>query len=310
VLEPAVIALRLAQFAGAMILFGSSLFALYALPIQAGRSGAELRWLRPLLSWSAAGLLIASFLALVAQTSMLAGSLSEGLKPSSLSAVVTTMGLGRSALVRAAAAGLALLLLVLRPADRRTLGLTACLGAVVCASFAWMGHGAATEGPGASLHLAADVLHALAAGVWVGALVAFGFLLFRRGVHSTDSNAVLHKALHGFSGIGSGLVAVLVGTGLVNGWFLVGPTRLAGLWTTPYGLLLSLKLALFVGMLALAAANRFRLTPALGAALDRAGDPTEALSALRRSLLVETGLAFAVLGLVAWFGMLAPVSAQ
>jgi putative copper resistance protein D len=106
------------------------------------------------------------------------------------------------------------------------------------------------------------------------------------------------------------LVAVLVATGLVNGWFLVGPTRLAGLWTTPYGLLLSVKLALFAGMLALAAANRFRLTPALGAALDGAVGPTEALSALRRSLLVETSLAFAVLGLVAWFGMLAPVSAQ
>jgi putative copper resistance protein D len=290
-----------------MILFGSSLFAL---PIQAGRPGAELRWLRPLLSWSAAGLLIASVLALVAQTSMLAGSLSEGLKLSSLSAVVTTMGLGRSALVRAAAATLALALLLLRSADRRTLSLTACLGAVVCASFAWMGHGAATEGPGSSFHLVADLLHALAAGVWIGALVAFGFLLFRRGGHSADSNAVLHKALHGFSGIGSGLVAVLVATGLVNGWFLVGPTRLSGLWTTPYGLLLSLKLALFVGMLALAAANRFRLTPALGAALDRDGEPTEALSALRRSLLLETGLAFAVLGLVAWFGMLAPVSAQ
>jgi putative copper resistance protein D len=220
------------------------------------------------------------------------------------------MGLGRSALVRAAAAGLALVLLLLRPADRTTLSLSAVLGAVVCASFAWMGHGAATEGAGASVHLAADMLHALAAGIWIGALVAFGFLLFGRNGHTAESNAVLHKALHGFSGIGSGLVAVLVATGLINSWFLVGPTRIAGLWTTPYGLLLSLKLALFIGMLALAAANRFRLTPALGTALDVPGEQKVALGALRRSLVVETGLAFAVLGLVAWFGMLAPVSAQ
>jgi putative copper resistance protein D len=308
VLEPAVIVLRLAQYPGAMILFGSSLFALSALP--GAGAGGSLRWLRPLLAWSAAGLLVASLLGLLAQTSVLAGSLSEGLKLSSLSAVVTTMGLGRSALVRAAGAGLALLLLLLRRPDRATLGVCALLGAVVCASFAWMGHGAATEGPGGALHLVADILHAMAAGVWVGALVGFLFLLKRRQSDGPELDHLRHKALHGFSGIGSVLVATLVASGLVNSWFLVGPTRIPGLWTTPYGQLLSLKLVLFVGMLGLAAANRFRLTPALGVALNGAGARAPALAALRRSLVVESALAFAVLGLVAWLGMLAPVSAQ
>ena len=309
-LEPAVILLRLVQFAGAMILFGSSLFALYALPVHRPGSVHEAAWLSPLLSWSAAGLLIGSLLGLLAQTSMLAGSMTEGLKLSSLSAVVTTMGLGRSALARTAAAGLALVLLLVRRPDRRTLSACAILGAIVCASFAWMGHGAATEGAGGSLHLAADMLHALAAGVWIGALVGFGFLAFRRNGHTADTHAVLHKALYGFSGVGSGLVAVLLVTGLINSWFLVGPSRIAGLWTTPYGLLLSVKLALFVAMLGLAAANRFRLTPALGVALDTSGAPEAALGALRLSLLLETSLAVSVLGLVAWFGMLAPLSAQ
>ncbi len=309
-LEPAVILLRLAQFAGAMILFGSSLFALYALPVHRPGSVHEGPWLRQLLSWSAAGLVVGSLLGLLAQTSMLAGSMTEGLKLSSLSAVVTTMGLGRSALVRTAAAGLALVLLLVRWPDRRTLGACAILGAIVCASFAWMGHGAATEGAGGSLHLAADMLHALAAGVWIGALVGFGFLAFRRNGHTADTQAVLHKALHRFSGVGSGLVAVLLVTGLINSWFLVGPSRIASLWTTPYGLLLSVKLALFVAMLGLAAANRFRLTPALGVALDTSGAPEAALGALRLSLLLETSLAVSVLSLVAWFGMLAPVSAQ
>jgi putative copper resistance protein D len=308
VLEPAVIILRLAQYTGAMILFGSSLFALYALP-RAG-AGEMFRWLRPLLAWSAAGLLAASLLGLLAQTSVLAGSLSEGLKLSSLSAVATTMGLGRAALVRAAAAGLALLLLLLRRPDRPIVAVCALLGAVVGASFGWMGHGAATEGPGGALHLGADILHALAAGVWVGALIAFLLLLKRRPGDTPDLDHVRHKALHGFSGIGSALVAVLVASGLVNSWFLVGPTRLAGLWTTPYGQLLSFKLVLFVGMLGLAAVNRFRLTPDLGTALGAAAAPDAALGALRRSLIIESGLAFAVLGLVAWLGMLAPVSSQ
>ncbi|OYX30348.1 MAG: copper resistance protein CopD [Caulobacterales bacterium 32-69-10] len=307
-LEPAVIVLRLAQYTGAMILFGSSLFALYALPRPG--AGEPVRWLHPLLVWSAAGLLVASLLGLLAQTSVLAGSLSDGLKASSLSAVVTTMGLGRSALVRAAVAGVALLLLLPRRPDRATLWVCALFGAVVCASLAWMGHGAATEGPSGALHLGADILHALAAGVWVGALVGFLLLLKRRPSDVAELDQVRHRALHGFSGIGSALVAVLVASGLVNSWFLIGPTRIPGLWTTPYGQLLSLKLVLFVGMLGLAAANRFHLTPALGGALGAAGAPGAALSALRRSLVIESSLAFAVLGLVAWFGMLAPVSAQ
>lgn len=304
-LEPAVIVLRLAQYAGATILFGSSLFALYALP---GAIGLP-RWLRPLLAWSAGGLLVASLLGLLAQTSVLAGSLSEGLKASSLSAVVTTMGIGRAALVRAAGASLALLLLLFRRTDRANLAGCAVLGAVVCASFAWMGHGAATEGPGGALHLGADILHALAAGVWVGALVAFLFLL-KRQPDDSDLSQVRYQALHGFSGVGTTVVAVLIASGLVNSWFLVGATRVAGLWTTPYGQLLSLKLVLFVGMLGLAAVNRFRMTPNLGALLGAATAPEPAMGALRRSLIMESSLAFAVLGLVAWLGMLAPVSAQ
>lgn len=305
-LEPAVIVLRLGQYIGAMILFGSSLFALYALPREIQAS----RWLRALLAWSAAGLLVACLVGLLAQTSVLAGSLSEGLKLSSLWAVVTTMGFGRSAVVRAVGAGLALLLLLLRRPDRMTLVICASLGALVCGSLAWMGHGASTEGTGGPLHLGADIFHALAAGAWIGALANFLFLLKRRPDDNAELDNVRHKALHGFSGVGSALVAVLVVSGLVNSWFLVGPTRLSGLWTTPYGQLLSLKLIFFVGMLGLATVNRFCLTPGLGAALGRDGAQDAPLAELRRSLIIESSLAFAVLALVAWLGMLAPVSAQ
>jgi putative copper resistance protein D len=292
-----------------MILFGSSLFLIYGLPSTGPGSGGRLNWSRPLLGWSAVALLAATLLGLVAQTSALAGSVAEGLKLSSLTAVVTTMSLGKAAVVRAVAAALALsAVLVLRP-GRVLFWICTALGAVISASLAWMGHGAATQGPGGPIHLTADIFHALAAGVWIGALVVF-FGLLRPGATDAETDPALHKALHGFAGVGSGLVAVLVGTGLVNSWFLVGPDRLAGLWTTPYGQLLLVKLLLFTAMLGLAAANRFRLTPALGAALENKGTRREALAALRRSLLFETALAFLVLGVIAWLGMLAPVSAQ
>lgn len=309
-LEPAVIVLRFLQYAGATVLFGTSLFFLYALPEEGHASGAQLSWSRRLLGWAAGGVLFTSVVGLLAQTCILAGSISEGLKLESLSAVMTTMSLGASTAVRASAAGLALVLLTLSRRGRVTWWLCAGLGAIISASFAWMGHGAATEGAPGLLHLVADIFHTLAAGVWIGALVAF-FLLLRPRSSSVELDRVLHKALHGFAGVGSILVAVLVASGLVNSWFLVGPTRITGLWTTPYGQLLSLKLVLFAGMLVLAAANRFRHTPALGATIAGDGHSTgDALAALRRSLVLETALSFLILSLVAWLGTLAPVSDQ
>ncbi|MEO7774891.1 MAG: CopD family protein [Steroidobacteraceae bacterium] len=120
---------------------------------------------------------------------------------------------------------------------------------------------------------------------------------------------MLYAALSGFSGQGSALVAIIIATGIVNTWFLVGPSRLQGLWTTTYGQLLCVKLILFMGMLALAARNRFALTPAFGEALSFDRSCTASRAALRHSVLKETGLALLILALVAWLGRLAPTSA-
>lgn len=309
-LEPAVIVLRLIQYAGTMVLMGSALFFLYALPKTGAASATALKWPRPLLAAGATAVLVGSLLGVIAQTIVMAGSLQEGLKPSSLSFVMTSTGLGRASLVRVVAAGMALsALLILRP-SRGLWRLAALLGVVICASLAWMGHGAASEGPGALLHLMSDIIHALAAAVWIGALAAFLILLCSRSPGTLGSHRALHHALHGFSGVGAALVALLVATGLINSWFLVGPTRLGDLLTTPYGQLLLAKLALFGVMLGLAAANRWRLTPALQHALDADRPPNAELAELRRSLMLETASALAVLCLVAWLGTLAPVSAQ
>jgi putative copper resistance protein D len=309
VLEPAVIALRLVQYVGAMILFGSSLFLIYGLPSSGPASAADLKWPRRALAQSAGALAIASLLGMLAQTSILAGSITEGFKPASLSAVITTMALGPSSLVRAGAAAIALALLTFCRPGRGLWIACALLGAIACGSFAWMGHGAATNGPAGLLHLLADILHLLAAAVWIGALAMFLGLLSAKGAHRDGADRALHRALQGFSGLGSAIVATLVLTGVVNSWFLVGPSRLSGLWTTLYGQLLSIKLFLFAAMVVLAAINRFRSTPALGRALDRRVTPTIELAALRRSVLLETAAAMVVLFLVAWLGALEPISA-
>jgi putative copper resistance protein D len=309
VLEPAVVVLRLMQYAGAMVLMGSSLFFVYALPRIGAGSAAETPWARKLLAAGGGLLAVAALLSVPGQASVLTGSLAEGLKPETLGAVVTGMDLGKAAVLRAAIAALAVVLVLTLKPSRASCAIAAGLGAVATASFAWMGHGAATEGAGGPVHLMSDILHGWAAAVWIGALVAF--LLLLRTRHPTPgATTALHRALHGFSGLGTALVAVLIATGAINGWFLVGLDRLEGLWTTPYGRLLSLKLVLFVAMLGLAAANRFQLTPALGRGLGAQEDARPALDALRRSVVFETLAGMTVLGLVAWFGTLAPPAAM
>lgn len=74
---------------------------------------------------------------------------------------------------------------------------------------------------------------------------------------------MVHHALESFSLVGSVIVGLIVITGLMTGYMLVGPANLLSLPKSLYGQLLLAKLALFAAMLALAAANRWRLTPAL-----------------------------------------------
>src|SRR3546814_5555498 len=79
------------------------------------------------------------------------------------------------------------------------------------------------------------------------------------------------------------MVGLIVVTGFVNGLFLVGLDNVmraaSGLW----GQLTLAKIALFLGMLVMAAANRFRLTPGLERAIERR-DHAQAPSTQRRSL--------------------------
>ena len=174
------------------------------------------------------------------------------------------------------------------------------------ATLAWTGHGAVDEGTSGWVHLGADVLHLIASAAWVGALLGL-VLLVTRPILKVGSEhlGLTHRALHGFSLVGTIVVATLVVTGFVNSWFLVGYENIPTLLMTPYGQLLFAKLVVFGAMLALAALNRFRLTPRFEQAM-ASDDHVSAMGALRLSLFVETGCVIAILALVAWLGTLAP----
>ena len=288
-IDAAVIALRLLQYVAGSILLGSALFLAYALP----REEQFQPWARPLLGGSAVVLSASALAGLAAQTIALAGSVELGMTKESLQFMIAT-GLGKAAIVRAAAAIAAVPLLLFVAPGRALWMLTGLLGAVGVASFAWMGHGAATEGAGAELHLFADMAHALTAGIWMGALIGFVMLL----LFGSERKA-LRTALLRFSALGVPLIVLLVATGLVNSWFLVGLDNLGSLLTTDYGRLLLVKLALFAVMLVLAGLNRWRHTAAVASI-------GKSIAPLRASIASEALLGILVLGAVAWFGMLEP----
>lgn len=302
-LEAAVVGLRWLQYGGAVILLGAPLFLLYSFR---DADGLNSGWARPALALAAFVVTLGSLAALVAQTAVMAGSLGEAVKPASLSFMVTNTALGMAMAVRAVVAFIGLVSLVVLKPTRSLWRLTAAAGLIVAASFAWTGHGAATEGPGGLVHLVADIVHAMAAALWLGALAALTMLLLRR---AAPDDVAIHRALQGFASVGTLAVALLVLTGLVNSWFLVGPARIADVGGGPYGQLLIGKLFLFGLMLALAAGNRFRLTPRLGSVLEGREDPRPALRRLRCSVVAETLVGAVLLAAVAVMGTLPPPSA-
>jgi putative copper resistance protein D len=180
--------------------------------------------------------------------------------------------------------------------------------ALLLVSLALVGHTQTNDGALWIVHISADGAHLLAAGAWLGGLLALGYvLMLARRFPSAEHNAQAIAALVRFSGMGYAAVAILIGSGLVNAWMLVGsPGRLA---TTPYGQLLMVKFCLFAGMLALATQNRFRLVPTLQRAKERYLSAETSLRMLRRNVIGEQMLGLAIVLIVGWLGTLQPAIA-
>lgn len=304
--DPASVAVRWALYVDLMLLLGLPAFGLYALRGAERASGAVLafrRWIG-MLALVGIGL---SALALMLLAASMSGVALADVDRESIDAVATGTSIGTAWQVRTAALLAAIWLALMgwrKP--RQGLAFALLVGGVALASLAWTGHGAASEGLRGWVHLIGDILHLLAAGIWIGALFALGLLLFRPAARMTAEHVALsHRTLEGFATIGTVVVGVIILSGLTNSWILIGPANVPALFTTLYGQLLIAKLVLFAGMLGLAWANRFRLTPALSATLG-GGDHRGAVKALRRSLILETAAALVILALVAWLGMLAP----
>ncbi|MCW4463559.1 copper homeostasis membrane protein CopD [Sphingomonas sp. BT-65] len=308
-MDAVAVALRFGLYLDLTALFGIAAFGLYGLRGDERRSGAAIAF-RPLLGGTALLGLLLSAAGLAVLAAAMAGVPLTAVDSASIAMIVEETAVGTAWIVRMAA--LALVLASVLVCGRRPVLMLSSAGlggAIALASLAWGGHAAMREGATGAVHLGADILHLLAAGIWIGALAALLLLLFRRSDRMTaDHLRLSHRALDGFATIGTIVVATLVVTGTVNLLLVVGLGQLAGLLGSLYGQLLLLKLLAFAVMLGLAASHRFRLVPAFERAL-AADDHPAALGVLRKSLIVETLCAVLILALVAWFGMLEPVPA-
>lgn len=294
------VALRFALYLDLMLLAGLAARCIYA------AHPTSLLPSRRTLSAIAGLALILSGASFVYSVAGMAGVAVTDLDQDTLRFVLAETTPGLSFLVRVAALFAALVAIAFVGRTRTASWVAAAASGAALATLAWIGHAAVSEGTAGTIHLLSDVVHLLAAAIWVGALAVLLASLIPPRAQSRSQND-LHSALHAFSTAGSIVVALLLLTGTVNLWLTVGPSGLPLLPASSYGQLLILKLLLFLAMLGLAALNRIRLTPRLASALAE-GNTTAATRALRRSIVAEATAAVAIGALVAWLGMLAPPS--
>jgi putative copper resistance protein D len=285
--EAGLIAARIVSYAAMLLATGIPLYRL-----SAGRNLTDDRDARiPVCLTALVAIAASLWWAMESIASMVAIPLSQ-LDGETIRAVLDVTPLGNVLAIRAAAFCVAAV-----AGWRRRHRSAAIAASVALATSAWTGHAGASEGALGHLHRAADVMHLLAAAIWIGALVLFLAAL----AGSRQDRDALIRRLSGFACTGSMIVLLLLVTGVINMLMIADwPPD----WTNTWSALLLAKLAMFVAMLGLAACNRWKLTPAL------ARNDVASRRALLISLSIETSLGFAIVAIVAALGTLSAAASS
>ena len=301
-LDAGLIASRFLHYLAVLSLFGAALYPLYTfrgrLDVFAREQATLTRQLRRLLLFATGLALLSGLGWFVFTTAAMADDMTQVATPAMLRTMMEDTDFGplwAGRLVLAVLIGV----LLLRWPGKLPLLLIPSLAALLLASLAGTGHTRISEGWAGPVHIASDVAHLLAAGLWLGGLWPLSLLVV--AARSPQPHGLpIAEVLSRFSGVATGTVAVLVASGLINGWFLVGSLTL--LVSSTYGQLLLLKIALFLLMAALATANRFWITPRLAAS----PSSNHWLDRLRWHVATEQALGLFVLALVGLLGTLQP----
>jgi copper resistance protein D len=299
------IAARFVHYLALALAFGAVAYGAFADGDKADRVRPRLRRLA---IWSSVGVLLSAVGVLAVTAANMVGDVSGVLDATVWVAIVEETDFGRVWIVRIALAVLLVASLVgrARPPQRSGLDIPGlALAGGLAATVALTGHAQIESGAAGLLHRISDAVHLVAAVVWIGVLPPLLYLLARPTAEQVrpDPDQAARR-LQGFHAVGIAAVIALTLSGLINSWFLVGDV--GRLFTTPYGRILLAKLALFAGMVVLAADNRFRLVPSLVEARQQGLPPDLWLGKLQRHIRAEFSLGLAVLLSVAILGSIAP----
>lgn len=175
--------------------------------------------------------------------------------------------------------------------------LALAVSSILLATLAWAGHAVAGIHYHA-LHLAADILHLLLGSIWPIGLIPLGWFLWdahQRNQPSLEDSEI--GTLKRFSQFSLIAVLLLLITGFINGWLMIGSWN--ALFTTNYGLLLLIKVLAVMVMISLGAYNRLYLLP-------RIQEGRWFLLSLRRTVFAESLLALVVVSIVGIMGTTSP----
>jgi copper resistance protein D len=296
---------RLLQFAAVIAVFGSGAFRIYGLGGDTATTSADAHTAFDAWFWRVAivGAIVALLSALsltVGVAANMTGSAAAAFDPDTITKVLFGTGFGEVWCWHLVFAILAIGV-CLAPSMPWRMPAILALSLLLLVSLAWVGHAVEGRGPVRVVHQINQMVHLLAAGLWLGGLLPLAWLLGRaRSPSGTEWIAIAREVVPRFSQVGYVAVALLAATGALNSLLLVGSTR--ALVDTPYGRLLSLKILLFLAMVGLALFNRFRLLPRL----QREPQASAASAALTRSVLCEQGLGLAILAVVSLLGTWPP----
>jgi putative copper resistance protein D len=280
----ALVLCRFLHFVVVLMLFGAWVFR----PLLLTDDAVNLdRSLARITRWLTAVALLSGVTWLLLITASMAGDWRAAFAPSTLSLVLSKTFFGQvwgwHLLLNA------LLMVLLWTPLRTNAALRLIISALLLATLAPVGHGAMLDGLSGQLLILNQIIHLVCVGTWLGGLMLL-VLILRRPV-------ALDVVLRRFSGIGYGLVAGLLITGLINVRVLTGQFWPTPLWSG-FALILLIKVVLVTAMLGLALFNRLRIK-----------DCEQRVETLKASVLLEWLLGIGAVAAVSLLGTLPPMIA-
>ena len=282
---------RALHYGAALALFGLCTFVGFLLPTEDGAPNAHQSTLQNILRYLTAVLVIGTVLQLSAEAALAGDGLADAIHPTIILSLLLETGFGHAWIIQCVLAAV-MAVVAFRPGSTRWRAL-AILSGCALVGLAAVGHAISFSGPLLFAVPLAQALHLLAAGFWLGGLIAIA-------LRPTQSNDNWQRALMSFSSIGHFAVAIAFATGGLISFAILSHQSTP--WNSLYLVTLFIKIALVLIMTGLAVFNRYYFVPRIS----KTKNFYVLLTQVVRINIVISGL---VVVLVSLLGNLAPANA-